>query len=227
MVAELQDARVRGIGRIENALFVQTKAQHAGKMTLSGAPPGLEKGSVREKDEDVALLRVSHINGAAGVHRDPRRTMQAWILERKQGSAIRFKFVDKSGARVREENAAPRIRRKRHRGVEFARALAWISPGAEEFKRRGRLRFRSRIRAISARNEEKYGNQRGLRKSPMHRIGIYIRHAANLRSEIVRTFRIRIIPRAFRSAILLARNVLRRISTPFRRAVGECRRTTG
>jgi len=45
--------------------------------------------------------------------------------------------------------------------VELARALAFVSPRAEELKRRRRLWFRRRIRAISASNEGKYRGKRG------------------------------------------------------------------
>jgi hypothetical protein len=153
-------------------------------MTLGGAPPGLEKCSVGKKDMDVASLSVSDINGAAGVYRDPRRLAHACVLEGLQGCAARFKFVDEAGSGVSKENVAQRIDGECHRLVELPRAVALISPGAEEFKRRGRLRFGRGIRAISTRNEEKYSGKRGLRKSPSHRIGIWFRHAANLRPEI-------------------------------------------
>jgi hypothetical protein len=159
-------------------------------MSLRRAPQGPKECPIWEKNEDAALLSVSDINGAAGVDRDPRRVAHASVLKGLQGSATRFKFVDKAGAGVGEENAAERIGSERHRLVEFARTFAFISPSAEELKRRRRLWLRRRIRAIPARNEKKYRGKRGLRKSPSHRIGIYGRHAANLRSEIVQTFQV-------------------------------------
>src|ERR1700688_3455878 len=172
MTVELHDARVRGIGHIENALFVDADAQRAGKMPLGGAPPGLEKCSIGEKDVDAALLRVGAIYVADGVHRDTRCVAHARVLEGKQGSATRFKFVDEAGARVRKENVAQQIDREGHRRVEFARALAFISPSAEELKRWWRLRFRRRIRAISASNEKKYRGESSRKKSPSHPIGL-------------------------------------------------------
>src|ERR1700674_356502 len=130
-------------------------------MPLGGAPPGLKKRSIGEKEMDAPPLGVSDINGAAGVHRDPRRVAHTRVLKRKQGSATRFKFVNEARARVGKENVALRIGCECHWLIELARAIAFISPSAEEFKRRRRLRFRRRIRAISARNEEKYRSQRG------------------------------------------------------------------
>ena len=185
MIVEFLNARVRGIGRIESALFVDADAQRPGKMPLSGAAPGLEKCSIGKEDMDAALLRVSDINGAAGIHRDSRGVAHTRVLERKQGSAIRFKFVDKIGGRVGEENIAQRIGREGHWRVEFAGAFAFISPGAEEFKGRRRLRFRRRVRAISARNEEKYARRARPREVSIASDRNFIRHAAKLQLEIV------------------------------------------
>jgi len=161
VIVELHDARVRGIGRIDSALFIDANSQRAGKMPLGGGAPGLEESSIGEEDEDAALLRVGDVNCAAGIHRDPGGVAHTGVLKGKQGSSSRFKFVDKAGGRVGEKNVAQRIGREGHWRVEFARAIAFVSPGAEEFKRRRGLRFRSGIRAISARNEEKYNGERG------------------------------------------------------------------
>src|SRR5271169_4287752 len=153
-------------------------------MPLGCTPPGLQKCSIGKKDVDTASLRVRDINGAAGVHSDPRRAVQTRVFKGLQRSAARFKFVDEAGDRVGKENVAQRISREGDRRVEFAGAVALISPSAEELKRWRRLRLRRRIHSIAARNEKKYGYQRGLRKSPSHRIGICIRHAPNLHSEV-------------------------------------------
>jgi len=174
-----------GIGHIEIPLLVGADAQRPDKFPLGGAPPGLEKCSIGEKDMDVPSLRVSDIDGAAGVHRDPRRTAHTRVLKGKQGGAFGFKFVDKAPARVGEENVAERIGREGHRRVEFARALAFFSPSAEEFKRWRGLRLRRGIHAISAGNEEEHRSKRGLSKSPSQRIGIHLRHAAKVRPVVV------------------------------------------
>ena len=154
MFAELQDACVCGVGIIEIALLVNAETQSAGKIPLGREPPGLEKCSIREKYVDAASLRVSDINGAPGVHRDPRGVAHPRVLKGKQRSAFGFKFVDKSGGRVSKEYVAKRIGSESHGLIELARAIALISPSTEEFKRRRWLRFRRWIRAVSAGNEE-------------------------------------------------------------------------
>ena len=94
--------------------------------------------------------------------------------------------MNESGAWIGKVKRVQRIARKGNWRVELARAFAFISPGAEELKRRRRrLRFWRGSRAISARSEEEYGEQRGVQKSPSQWFGIYFCHSANLRSEIV------------------------------------------
>lgn len=153
-VVELQDARMRRIGDIQRALLIGGYAQRAGKMALRGGPPGLKKRPIGEKDVNVAPLSVSQINGAARVHRDPRRAADTRVLKGLQGNAARFKFVDKA-ARVGKENIAKGICCESHRRVQFARALAFISPGAQELKWRRRLRLRRRTYTVSTGNKEK------------------------------------------------------------------------
>jgi hypothetical protein len=161
MFAELQDSCVGGVRIIEVALLVDPETQSAGEMPLWGKPPGLEKCSIREKYVDAASLRVSDINGAPGIHCDPRGVAHPRVLKGKQRSAFGFKFVDKTGGRVSKEYVAQTIGSESHWLIELARAIALISPSAEEFKRRGWLRFRRRIRAVSTGNEEKYRGKRG------------------------------------------------------------------
>jgi hypothetical protein len=139
---------------------------------------------------DAASLRIRNINGASGIHRNSRCVAHTRVFKGLQWSAARFKFVDKTGAGVGKENVPKRICRECHGGVKLAGALAFISPGAEELERRRRLRFRRRICAVSAGNEEKNAGKGGLRKYPSHWTGICLRHAANVSSEIARTFRI-------------------------------------
>ena len=106
MIVELQDAGVRGIGRIEGAFFVDAEAERAGKVSLGSGPPGLEKCSVGEKDVDASLLRVCDINRATRIDRDPCRVTHPRIFEGLQGNPTRFKLVDEAGGRVWEENVA-------------------------------------------------------------------------------------------------------------------------
>ena len=185
MFAELQDACVCGVGIIEIALFVDAETQSTRKMPLGREPPGLEKCSIRKKYVDAASFRVSDIDGAAGVHRDPRGVAHPRVLKGKQRSAFGFKFVDKAGGRISKENVSQRIGSESHWLIQLARAIALISPSTEELKGRRWRRFRRRIRAVSAGNEEKYRCKCSLRESPSHRIRIYLRHAANLRTKIV------------------------------------------
>jgi hypothetical protein len=125
-------------------------------MPLGCAPQCAEEGSIWEKNQDAASLRVSEIDGAARVHGDPRRVAHTRIFKRLQRSASRFKFVDKSGGWVSKEDVAQRIARESYWPVELARAIAFVSPGAEELKRWRRLRFRRWLRASFARNKKKY-----------------------------------------------------------------------
>jgi len=184
-IVVFQNARMRGIGHVKSALLVCADTQRAGKMALHRAMPGLQERSVREEDENVAALRVSDIDGAAGVHSDPRRVAHTRVLKGKQGSTVRLKFVDEVRARIHEKDVIQRIGREGHRRIEFTWALSFVAPGAEKFKWRRSLRLRRGIHAVTARNQEKYGHKRSVREVPSHRNGNCIRHAANLRAKIV------------------------------------------
>jgi hypothetical protein len=155
VIVELQDARVRRIGRVKSARFVDAEAHCARIVPLDRDPPRLKKRSIGEKDVDAAPLSIGEINGAASIYRDTCGVAHALILKGLQGCALGFKFVDESSSRVSEENIAERIGCERNRVIQLARAWALFSPGIEEFEGGRRLRFGRGCGAISAGSEKK------------------------------------------------------------------------
>ena len=130
-------------------------------MPLRCAPQCAEEGSIWEKNQHTASLRVSKIDSAAGVHGDARCVAHTRVFKGLQGSASRFKFVDKAGGWVSKEDVTQRIAGESYWPIELARAIAFVSPGAEELKRWRRLRFRRRLRASFARNKNECRGKRG------------------------------------------------------------------
>src|SRR5258708_6984344 len=141
-------------GNVKIASVIDSDSKDARKIPLGCAPQGAEEGSIRKKNQDAAPLCVSDIDGAAGVHRDPRRMAYTRVLKGLERSASRFKFVDKAGGRVSKENVAERITRESYWPIELAGAIAFVSPRAEELERWRGLRFRRRLRASFARNKK-------------------------------------------------------------------------
>src|SRR5580692_8969737 len=156
-------------------------------MALRRRVPRLKKGSVGEVDEDASLLCVRYVDGAAGIHGDPRGAAHGGLLKRKQRRAVRLKLVNEAGARVRKEHVAQRIGGKRDRRVKLARAVALHSPGAEEFKRRRRRGLWRGVHAISAGAEEKGGRKRDLRELRSRLFKIFLRHAVGSDRAIARS----------------------------------------
>ena len=89
-----------------------------------------------------------------------------------------MKLVHKTVGRVSKEHVAERVRRKRHRRIELAGAVAFGSPGSQEFKSGRWLRQLGRAYAIPACGEKKCRDERGKSETLSRELEIFFRLGA-------------------------------------------------
>src|SRR5258708_5917560 len=128
MIVKFLNARIRKVRRVERAHFIDTHADRPGKMSLRCDVPGLKKSSIRKKNNNVSELRVNHIDRAARVDRNAGGVAHARIFKREKGGALGFKFVHKIDGGINEKYSVQSIGRECYCRIQFARALAFVSP---------------------------------------------------------------------------------------------------